>query len=52
MPNAKPIDPEKAVEIYIESMKIIRKAMRTGQSRPEVTALLEKKLKEIVDDED
>lgn len=52
MPNTKPVDPEKAAEIYIESMKIIRKATRTGQNKSEVTALLEKKVKEIVDDED
>lgn len=52
MPEKKKVDPDKAAEIYIESMKIIRKAARTGQNKGDVTTLLEKKIKEIVDDED
>ena len=52
MPDQLKIDPEKAMDIYIECMKIVRRAQRTGQSKGDVTTLLEKKVKEIVDDED
>lgn len=48
----KKVDREKVAEIYGEAVKIVRKAMRSGQTKSEVTSSLQKMLKEVVDRED
>lgn len=46
------VDREKVAEIYGNAVKIVRKGMRSGQTKTEITNALQKMLKEVVDRED
>ena len=46
------LDQEKVLMIYVESQKIVRKGILQGKTKSEIAAEVEKKIKEIVDDED
>lgn len=46
------LDQEKVLMIYDESRKIVRKGTLQGKTKSEISAEIEKKIKEILDDED
>lgn len=45
------LDREKIAAIYAEANNIVRKGLRSGKSRAEITKELNAKVKEIVDNE-
>ena len=46
------LDQDKVLEIYDESRKIVRKGTFQGKSKSEIASDIEKKIREIVDNED
>ena len=46
------VDRERVAEIYGNAVRIVRKGLRSGQTKTEFTQTLQKMLKEVVDRED
>jgi len=46
------VEKEKVVEIYLESMKIVRRGLRNGLTKGDITSEIEKEIRGVVDRED
>jgi hypothetical protein len=51
MTKAEEIDKEKIIEIYVDSLKELRRLMRNGATKTEITSALEKIVTEVIDNE-